>query len=512
MARPRRGTLRRRQTTQGVSYTVQFSYRGEEHYVYLGGSWEGWTEQRAVAEHGYLMAKVNRGEWTPAPHEPLSGPAEPAPSFQLVASEWLHRHQLKAGDPDGRSKTIRDLRWRLSVVIDKFGPVPADRVDYALADELVTELCEERLAIERARELGAPLMRTQLNSRTGRRYQARRRGLSNTSIRRALDASERVLRDAKKRGVIAGELADLTSAAPKAERPRRSFLELEQIDALLRAAALAEAAHRGLTWEKVARIRSSDASAVALARELGVSDTLIGKVRRRELWNERAEPRNRHDVPRRIVVETLILAGPRISEFCGLSAHHLDLAAGRLRVPRDVTKTDAGERIIPLVPVLREHLTDHRLDFPSAGGEPAFPTRNRTRPHPDNVRARILAPLRERANDLLEAEGRVPIAHMTPHTLRRTFASILAACDVPPRRAMYLMGHTDPTLTLAVYQQVLDMGRGSVELLEGMLGCTLAEARAIYNGETVATGVSVLNPCPVTTTLSTPSGSSDAEG
>jgi integrase len=269
--------------------------------------------------------------------------------------------------------------------------------------------------------------------------------------------------------VIAGELADLKSAAPKAERPRRSFLELKQIDALLRAAAEAEATQRGLTWEKVAHIRSSDASAVALARELGVSDTLIGKVRRGELWNERAEPRNRHDVPRRIVVETLILAGPRISEFCGLSAHHLDLAAGRLRIPRDVTKTDAGERTVPLVPALREHLTDHRLDFPTAGAEPAFPTRNRTRPHHDNVRARILAPLREPANDLLEAEGRVPIAHLTPHTLRRTFASILAACDVPPRRAM-------------------------------------------YNGETTAAGVSVLNPCPDAKNPSTPSRSSAREG
>jgi hypothetical protein len=152
------------------------------------------------------------------------------------------------------------------------------------------------------------------------------------------------------------------------------------------------------------------------------------------------------------------------------------------------------------VPVLREHLTDHRLDFPSAGGEPAFPTRNGTRPHPDNVRARILAPLRAHANQLLDADGRVPIAHMTPHTLRRTFASILAACDVPPRRAMYLMGHTDPTLTLAVYQQVLDMGRGSVDRLEEILGCSLAEARAIYNGETVAAGISVLNPCSDTKT------------
>jgi hypothetical protein len=56
-------------------------------------------------------------------------------------------------------------------------------------------------------------------------------------------------------------------------------------------------------------------------------------------------------------------------------------------------------------------------------------------------------------------------------------------CDVPPRRAMYLVGHTDPTLTLAVYQQVLDMGKGAVEILEQTLGCTLVKARAIYNGE-----------------------------
>jgi integrase len=50
--------------------------------------------------------------------------------------------------------------------------------------------------------------------------------------------------------------------------------------------------------------------------------------------------------------------------------------------------------------------------------------------------------------------------HVTPHTLRRTFASILAECDVNPRRAMYLMGHTDAKLTLSIYQQVLDMSGG----------------------------------------------------
>lgn len=62
---------------------------------------------------------------------------------------------------------------------------------------------------------------------------------------------------------------------------------------------------------------------------------------------------------------------------------------------------------------------------------------------------------------------------MTRHTLGRTFASILAEVGVPPRRAMYLLGHTDPTLTMRVYQQVLDMGGAAVETLEKVLGCTL---------------------------------------
>ena len=156
------------------------------------------------------------------------------------------------------------------------------------------------------------------------------------------------------------------------------------------------------------------------------------------------------------------------------------------RIPRSATKSDAGERMVPIVPALQSRLTAHRERYPTGHGQPAFPTRDGTRQHPDNIRSRILAPIRERANAQLEAEGRLPIAHMTPHTLRRTFASILAVCDVPPRRAMYLMGHTDPTLTLAVYQQVLDMGKGSVGLLEQTLGCTLPEARTIYNGEATA--------------------------
>lgn len=142
----------------------------------------------------------------------------------MEASQWLHRRKVRAGDLDGRSKPIRDLERRLSVVMDKFGPAPIDELDFGLADELVVELCEERAAIERAAAEGVPLMRTARDARIGSSYQARRRGISNGSIRKALDAAERVLRDAKKRGVLVGEVPALKSAAPKAERPRRSFL------------------------------------------------------------------------------------------------------------------------------------------------------------------------------------------------------------------------------------------------------------------------------------------------
>jgi integrase len=106
------------------------------------------------------------------------------------------------------------------------------------------------------------------------------------------------------------------------------------------------------------------------------------------------------------------------------------------------------------------------------------------------VRARLLAAVRERADELLERRGERPIAHLTPHTLRRSFASLLAEVGISPRRAMYLLGHSDPKFTMRVYQQVLDMGGPASGVLERMLGSTLEEAFAAWSGR----GVSGLKP------------------
>jgi hypothetical protein len=50
---------------------------------------------------------------------------------------------------------------------------------------------------------------------------------------------------------------------------------------------------------------------------------------------------------------------------------------------------------------------------------------------------------------------------------------------------MYLLGHTDPTLTIRVYQQVIDMGEGGVQTLEQAIGCTIAEAFTLLSGRGV---------------------------
>jgi hypothetical protein len=68
-----------------------------------------------------------------------------------------------------------------------------------------------------------------------------------------------VLRAARRRGRVS-EIPELKSAGLKAERPRRSFLEPEQIVSLLDATSALESVNRGLDWDKVHRIRTSSES------------------------------------------------------------------------------------------------------------------------------------------------------------------------------------------------------------------------------------------------------------
>ena len=101
---------------------------------------------------------------------------------------------------------------------------------------------------------------------------------------------------------------------------------------------------------------------------------------------------------------------------------------------------------LPLLSALHEILLAHRAEYEWGPDAPVFATRNGTRNTPDNIRRRILAGVHDRANGLLKERDEDAIGQLTPHTLRRTFASLLAEIGVSPRRAMYLLGHDDPKL------------------------------------------------------------------
>ncbi len=130
-----------------------------------------------------------------------------------------------------------------------------------------------------------------------------------------------------------------------------------------------------------------------------------------------------------------------------------------------------------MVPTLREPLVDHRATHPYSGADYVFGTRTGSRNSPDNIRSRIVAGAHQRANERLGERSRPLIGHLTPHTLRRTFASLLGETGVSPRRAMYLLGHTDPKLTMGVYQHVLDLSAEGDETLARVLGGDVTKMR-----------------------------------
>src|SRR5207244_4914598 len=104
-----------------------------------------------------------------------------------------------------------------------------------------------------------------------------------------------------------------------------------------------------------------------------------------------------------------------------------DLARGTITVR--AAKTAAGARVIDLLPVLREQLTEYRAALGDVAPDAfVFGTSTGAAQQPSNVRRRILAPAVARANERLDRDGieRLP-ERLTPHSLRRTFASILVA-------------------------------------------------------------------------------------
>ncbi len=171
---------------------------------------------------------------------------------------------------------------------------------------------------------------------------------------------------------------------------------------------------------------------------------------------------------RRPLIATLLFAGLRIGELEALCWSDVDLMRGTIRVRQ--AKTDAGVRIVHMLPILRRELGQYRNSVPGRLDELVFATTSGRPLGASNIRIRILARAVQRANGDLEFRGQQPLPEgITPHSLRRTFASLLFVLGEPPTYVMSQMGHTTPVLTLALYAREMSRRDGERQRLQALV-------------------------------------------
>lgn len=124
--------------------------------------------------------------------------------------------------------------------------------------------------------------------------------------------------------------------------------------------------------------------------------------------------------------------------------------------PSTLTRVKVTTAVVDMTPALQDLLSKHRECSTDTGpGDFVFPTSEGGRDNPSNVRNRFLGPAVELANDSLPQAGREPIGAITPHSLRRTFISLLLAAGADVPYMMAQADHNDPKMTLGLYAKVI---------------------------------------------------------
>jgi len=190
---------------------------------------------------------------------------------------------------------------------------------------------------------------------------------------------------------------------------------------------------------------------------------------------------------RRALLATLVFAGLRIGEALTLRWDEVDLVRETIVVR--AAKTDAGIRTVNVLPVLQHELVRYRDRQAVCDDRLVFGTRT-GRPHgASNVRRRFLAKAIERADATLEQTGSDPLPRgLTPHALRRTFASLLFAMGETPPYVMAQMGHTSANLTLSVYARQMDRRDGEPERLRALVEDRVEKPAAMVAHNPTASG------------------------
>ena len=415
-----------------------------------GGSW---SQRQARQELGDVLARVRAGVWKPHA-KPAPKPA--MPTFHEYASTWL---RLKAdgvlgGKPIDKN-TEADYRWRLCRhILPFFAQYRLDEIDRELCLAFKAHKLQESAEIRAAIAAGADL-RNKHNQRV--------EPLGPASIRKIVDTLAAILEEA-----VEDELIDRNPAKGKrmkvrVPKPSRSFLELDELAALLQAAEDQEQspllavpiADTRRTRDRAARLAATGKPPSAIADELQIARSTV-TFHLRNLGAANAAPY----AGRRAIVELLARSGVRVSELCDIRLRDVrlhDRDGARLRIPD--AKTEAGIREVQLTPDLVDVLTQHLHRLKAAGhpvGPDAYlvPSLRGSRITRQRV-GKVLKEAAMLASERLEQQGRPPLPQTSPHTLRRTYISIaLIANGFDVKWVMSQVGHADSSMTMDVYAQL----------------------------------------------------------
>ena len=366
MARPPTGAVVERRGKNGLtSYGLRFRALGKRQYITVHVS------SRAEAEHelANVLADVRRGIWQP-PTQAAESPPE-IPTFHEFSSEWLETRK-----PELTDRTYEDYKWSLTHHLLPFFE------NHQLTEITVREVDRYKTA--------------KLAEGT----------LSANTLNKTLTRLSQILAVAVEYELISANPAAGKRRRVKSTKPRRPWVEPEQLMTLL------EAAEGNKAEQK------------------------------RPLLGGRGRP----------LLATLAGAGLRIDEALSLERRHVNLAKGTLTVTR--SKTEAGVRVVDIPPALRDELATYldrsRFKKPT---DLVFPTRTGRKDNRQNIRQRLFMKAIERANVRLAEMKIEQLGDVRPHGLRRTYASLRTACGDDPVFVSRQIGHEDVRFTLNVYAQ-----------------------------------------------------------
>lgn len=471
MPRPATGTINVVFLKDGTrAFQLRFTVNGRRERVVLheapecdcgcGGGWDEPAARRELANH---VARVRLGIWTP----PLRRQPTPAPdtardrevpTFHEYASWWLEaKIDGTLSDTGGlAANTAAAYRSRLTIhLLPFFARYPLDQIDADLCLAFKAHKLNQARQLQQAIDNGAVVR----DEHTRRRI----RPLSQSTIRRLIDTLASILDEAVEDKHIDQNPARSKRMRLRVPRPKRSFLERDELAALLDAAAAQDQplhpnvdfAAVGPTTRLVAHLLAQGKRPHQIARQLYITKPTVSYHLRQLRANV-----GRGYIGRRVICEILGRSGPRVSELCALRIGHLrlhDPAGAHFDIPD--SKTETGIREVQMTPALAEAVIDH-IDRMRRAGRSTGPDDYLVQ----NVRggrltrkrvARIITDAATAATDRFAERGLSPLPHTTPHTLRRTYISIaLAANEFDVKWVMSQVGHADSKMTMEVYAQL----------------------------------------------------------